>query len=126
MKSKRKHIKVIDQTEEYGEFISRETHKLLKTITGTTGSNRKILSAKFLKDFTKRLVLDSLMEHTTKSLSEQEAFTLTKQSFSDIKSSIQQEISAGFEDAFYEYTGRKVEYYCQILPVPEAINKEMC
>jgi hypothetical protein len=40
-----------------------------------------------------------------------------------LRERIQQAVSAGFQGAIQTYSGNKIEYYCQIYPVPEAPTK---
>lgn len=106
--------------EEFANFIAAESYKLVVVCGKPKGlSVISSLSTKFLKYYIYALVIQSLKQHADEE-DTQRGYDLTKDSFLDVKSKIQAEISAGFEKAIREFSGRNVEYYCQVKPSPEA------
>ncbi len=53
-------------------------------------------------------------------------YNWTVKSFDNAKDRMQEAVSAGFQLALTKYTGVRTEYYCQIKPVPEPVNKQPC
>ena len=106
--------------EEYGEFIAQESYKLIKQV-GQNG--HKKLSTRFLKFYVNLILKNALLEHTKMPLSQDEAYRLTIHNFQQIKEQIQTEISLAFEKALSDFSGRNMEYYCQIKPVPEVTHR---
>ncbi len=112
--------------EEFAGLMALETYKLIKA--ESKSKKQKIdreISTKFLKYFIKKIVFDSLTDLINKDMTNKEAYKVTKASFLDIKIKIQEEISKGFEDAFFDYARQQVDYYTVIDVMPEPINKVM-
>lgn len=113
--------------EDFSKFLANESLKLVKSSGEPKGASTvKKLSIRFLGHYAEALVWASLNEYKEKKLTGTKAYEFTSQNFIDIRNSIQTEISTAFEAAFQKYSGQSAEYYCQIKPVPEPQNKEMC
>jgi hypothetical protein len=123
--SDNKNIVIYAWLEEMSEFIARESYNLIKLTGDPKGSSKK-LSSMFIRYFVSKMVLDSLTEYKKKKLDGKEAYDFTKKNFSEMKDELQLEIAKGFEIGFLKYSGKDIEYYCQVKPVPEPINKEVC
>jgi len=49
-------------------------------------------------------------------------FTITR--FGKFKGIVQEAIAAAFSGAMQSYSGQDIEYYCQVRPIGQAVNKE--
>lgn len=113
-----------DWANEYGCFIARESQKLLEACGRSQGeAGLKLLTIEFFSHFVEHMVLSSLKEFSDKGLTNKVAYDKTSRNFMALKSVIQSSIAEGFEQAFFKFTGKQAEYYCQISLVPEAVNK---
>ena len=113
--------------DEIGKLSARESVKLFTSYSKVKGEKVvDILLYKFVEHFIYEMIIRSLMAYKEKGLSNKEAYTFTKGYFGETKHNIQTAIASGFEKAFMEYTNQPVEYYCQIIPVGEPINKVEC
>ncbi len=111
--------------EEFGSFIAEETSKLIRTCAKPKGEGLvEKLTQNFLENMIENVVMDALTKHAD--LPPHQAYSATKDAVAQAKSNIQTAIAIGFEKAFHKFSGREVEYYCQIHLVPEPINKEFC
>lgn len=83
------------------------------------------ISIKVLTYYIENLLLYSLNAYKSdkKVTTNEEKYKYTKEHYFITKGDVQEAISRGFENAFKINTGKDVEYYCGINPVPEAINK---
>lgn len=111
---------------EMSELIAKETNGLIKTLGRPKDASVR-LSVSVLQESVRLVILDVLTQHSERNdITREEVYVITKENFSGLKIQVQNSIARGFEQAFGEFTGRSVEYYCVINPVPEAINKEAC
>lgn len=59
-------------------------------------------------------------------MSKKDLYDLTANNFKNIKTNIQEAVASGFTGAMSTYSGKQVDYYCKLMVVPPAINKEPC
>jgi hypothetical protein len=59
-------------------------------------------------------------------LEKEEQYEFTKAAFSKYKSGVQEAVALAFQGAMTQWSGKSVEYYCQVKPVPEPTNKYEC
>jgi len=55
----------------------------------------------------------------------EEMLNFAMKNFAALKVSIQESVAAGFQGAVSTFSGQQVDYYCQVKPIPEPINKRM-
>lgn len=84
------------------------------------------LSMTFLASFIGSIVYAVLKEKPVKSKDMKDALDFTANNFLELKIGMQNAMAAGFQGAMQEYSGKSVEYYCQVKTVPEPVNKQPC
>ena len=50
----------------------------------------------------------------------------TMDAYRNFKIDVQEAIATAFGDASFQFSGRNVDFYCQIQPIPEPANVEPC
>lgn len=87
----------------------------------------KQLSISFLACVLGALIMQVLNEKPKKKgYTGTELYNFTSKNFATYKLEIQDAVAAGFQGAFNTFSGRTVEYYCQVKPVSEPVNKRPC
>lgn len=108
--------------DESAKVLSKEVFNLIKS----QGSSKGVVGSfcsKFIEYMVQESVYDSLTNISNKYIpSNEEAYNLTRDSFSSLKEGLQNSIAIGFEKAVEKYSGKPLNYYCIIRPIPEAIN----
>lgn len=51
---------------------------------------------------------------------------IAMENFADIKMQVQDAVAVGVQTAMTQFWGKPCEYFCQIKPMPEVINKKPC
>ena len=83
------------------------------------------LRLKFLTMMLSQVILDSLSFKPDAPCSREELYEYTKRNFEKIKLDLQTLIAVSFEQALLKYSGKFIEYFVQIRPVPEPVSKTM-
>lgn len=104
----------IDMTDEVFKFVNFYEDKL------GTGTGQ-ILIASFLRDFIKQLVFNALNAHV-----EARDFQATMKAFAEIKTLVQDAVAQSFSEGVESFSGKPMDYYCDIKPVPKPVNKLPC
>lgn len=108
--------------DEQSQVIGKETFNIIKAL-GDKKQVTGVFVAKVIEYLIEASVHDSLVNIQGEPQSDEDAYNLTKDSFTNLKINLQQGIAVGFERAIEEYSGRQLSYYCLIRPVPEPTNK---
>lgn len=105
------------------EELVLETMKLLN-VRGE--ACRKEAVKTFLARFVGFALYQALMEKPDGPCGPKELHKFTKDNFNEAKLAVQDSISAAFTGAMKTFTGKRLEYYCQVKTVGEPINKKAC
>lgn len=126
--SEKKYLHIDSYVADFGEELAARTLSLIKaSLPQKDDEIKKLAQQKFLKSYVETIILESLGKHVANvELSQKELEKKTEDELLDIKLQIQGSIEAAFESAMSSFTGYSIDYYCQIKPVPEPINKEPC
>lgn len=123
--SKVKQIDITDKVlREFGEFMAKETLKLLETQGKSYG---KQFAGRVIRHFLTSLVeiilTSSLVNEKSLSLSEKARYKVISQDFEDTKMLIQNSVAQAFERVISRFSKDPVSYYCLIRPTPEPTSE---
>lgn len=109
------------------ENLVNENVRILNTYTATLGAERtNIVALTFLKGLVATLLYKVLKQNPGPLYSKEEVHDLVQKEFGEMKLNVQDAVSGGFQHAMSMWSGMHVEYYCQVRPVPEPLNKKLC
>lgn len=121
-----KQVKILDLNawiESFSAFMADETLKVLRANCAKRGPDvSRALCIHFLARVLSSTVLDTLHERMENPQSEAEALRFNQKQFAELKIQVQDAVALSFQTAMSHYTGRQVEYYCTIKPVPDPVN----
>jgi hypothetical protein len=122
-----KDLKVLDLNQwidSFSAFMAEETLKILRANSEKRGPEvGRALCIHFLSRVLANTVLDTLNTRKESAKTEEEQYNYSKKLFLDLKLQVQDAVALSFQTALGHFTGRQVEYYCQIKPIPEPLNK---
>lgn len=81
---------------------------------------------RFLAAFLTTALVKVLKERPADTRSPEQVYKFVANNFAEMKTKVQVAVAASFESAMSHHTGRSVEYFCRVSPVPESVNKEPC
>ena len=85
------------------------------------------LAVSFVAGFTGALIYHILnRQHPDNTKVKKELYNFVSTNYSDIKLKVENAVAAGFTGALSSYSGKQVEYYCQVKVVPEPANTLAC
>lgn len=85
---------------------------------------KQALTHHFIKLYIGAIVFDALKSNPdTVQPSSQDILDHVMKQFGTSKADVQEAVSNAFQEAMSAFTGRTVEYYCAIAPVPDMISK---
>lgn len=84
------------------------------------------LARVFLAKVVGKLAYGSLTRSPLHQVSKQDMYDYTLTSFHNYKQDVQEAIAVGIGGAMSRFAGTSVEYYCQIIVVPEPLNTQPC
>lgn len=84
---------------------------------------RHSLHVNFIARFIGAYVYQALMQKPEKPCSKDDLLKFTRENFKASKQAIQDAVSAAFTGAMNTFSGKTVEYYCQVKVVPEVKGK---
>lgn len=124
MKSNTQYISIDDWISAYSKTMALELIGLIDGQRKEKGDLvGKALTLQFLAAFTAASVVRSLGNQREGTSAEQ--FEAASKGFLEHKVSVQDAVAAGFSGAMREYSGKSVDYYCQIKVVPEVVSKSV-
>jgi hypothetical protein len=119
----------IDWMNRFANGLAADTMKILEAQKRMVGAEQTLnLKAGYLSVFVAELVSRVLTEAAkggsrgAPALAQQDVMD----AFADAKDRLQTAVAAGVEAALSNFSGKHLEYYCQIKPVPPAVNKTPC
>lgn len=112
-------------TQDYAKIASlhmvKELSKFFKFYESQLGPNTQgALFKQFLKTLTETTVLEALNVIPKSDRAKGDALNTTRKSFAKVKILFQDAIADGYSDAAFKFSGRIVDYYCDIKPMPES------
>lgn len=72
------------------------------------------------------VVWKSLSKIPEENMTREQHFQFTQRNFQEIKQRVQESVSAGVQEALESYSGKRIDYICQIVPMPPPINVIPC
>ena len=91
---------------------------------GDTEAAAQFLCLMFIARFIGVMLFRCLSRDGKPQLTRDEEYKQTTKSMGMLKAHIQEAVSLGFSGAMTTFTGKQIDYYCQIRPVPEAMGKK--
>lgn len=120
-----KSVTKIMLSEQFVKPLAEENMKIIKAQTKQLPKSlKKELLTAFIYHYVNGLLAEALTDYPKVGISEKKAYDIVSRNFTDVKNGIQEEIANAFQEAMRAHTGKVLDYYCQISPVGEAINKE--
>ena len=114
-------------TDEFSKQLTIVATELTKQVEEEFGMRTADnATASFLATFIGVMVKRRLNRPNPLKLPAEKQCNLVMSDYNDFKIKIQNSIALGFQDAMSQWSGKSVEFYCQIKPVPEPINKQAC
>lgn len=115
-------------TKEYLEQLSAEMVKEILRIVdqqdvelGMGYGDQLVLT--FIAGLVGNVVYNVLTSRPDHKVGKEEVNSYVQQAFSNVKSGMQNSVAAGFQAAMSTFAKQQIEYYCQILPIPQPANK---
>ena len=136
--SKKELIEIQSYLDDLGADIAVETLELIKDATVNKGKSiQSLVKQKFLKSYVEALVLESFSKHINLKLNDSQDDSIevgdlekladeVEDEFRQVKFEIQSSIATAFENAMLLAINQSIDYYVQIKPVGEPINKDPC
>lgn len=108
---------------ECSQYITNQVFRYLAHKRDMFGEDFfQYLAFDFLTTYIGSLATGSL-SFDTDGLSNTKAEKAVEENFVLFKTNLQDSVSAGVQEAMSQFTGQPVEYYCQVKPIPESVNK---
>lgn len=125
-KSKKPKLKTLEEwCEEFAHKAAMDVYQLFEDERDKVGSeNYKVMTATFIAGLLSALVFRSLAFVPEKLKSDKDKCDYAEQSFADLKIRIQEAVAAGFAGGMKTWSGKNVDYYCQVKVMPEPANME--
>lgn len=114
---------IVKSSREMTRELVKFTVKFEKEVGAETGG---LLVEAFLRDFVGALVYQALTVVPKGQRSGKESLETTRKAFNVTKAMIQDTIGDAFSDAMLEFSGRHLDYFCEVSPVPESVNDLPC
>lgn len=113
--------------EQWADEVSRElVEETFKLLQGRGMYAFRLAAVNFIARFVGVLTHEALRAKPKGKLNKEEQYKFVEGNFMKVKASLQECVAAGVQGAVSTFSGRKVEYYCVIKPVPEPVNKQLC
>lgn len=119
-------IKFDKWAHEFTSMLVNETFKLIASQKTSGKSSDKIvkyLMSAYLARFIGAWAYDTLNSEKGSKEAKQIIYKKTAENFAEVKSRIQESVAAGLSGAMNTFTGKEVEYFCNIVIVPPADSK---
>lgn len=117
-------LKYEDLADQISSVLAHETIKLLKA-QFPKESDYRLITQIFLSKYTAQIVYETLSEAAPPDCTDlNKRYELTADKFKTVKASVQDAVSAAFSGAMRKFSGKEVDYFCQIKTVPPVANKE--
>lgn len=112
--------------EEIADMMVVESLKIIDSKTKKDGDEAfRQVSAKFIERLIASLMYKTLTEESKLKLPSKALEDLHIKNANDMKLALQDSVSQGFQYAMTAYSGRTMEYYCQIKLVPQQLSTKI-
>lgn len=124
-----KHIKKLsseDELESFSKFVSSGTQKLLRGYAKSHNFEINDLLLKYIKELVKSALIDVVMKYENENVirTQQEIYELTYSDYQTFKFKLTSEIADAFGKVMSSFGNSPIDFYCEIAPMPDPINKE--
>lgn len=82
--------------------------------------------AQLIAKFIGGMTYNALMLRPESPCGKKDLLEYTQKNFLDVKHQVQHSVSSGIQGAMHAYSGKTVEYYCLIKPVPALLTNTPC
>jgi len=110
------------------ENLALEVYNFIKANTGVKAKSllHKTPEVVFLNKYIQLSLFAALNTPPTKKLSNEEKIQYVQKNFAMVKLDVQEAVAQAFQEEMSRFIGRHMEYFCQIMPIPEPANKQLC
>ncbi len=115
----------LDEARDLVTELVKETNKLLYGSTKDT-ERAKVMAGMFLTRYIASMALVALSERPPGKKSKADVASFVYENFRSTKHQIQDCVALGIGSVMTATYGKEVEYFCQIYPIPQPVNKEPC
>lgn len=126
IKNAKKTIDKQEAVDRITRHIVKEVFKLIdsqKDNLGVDGVQAVIYGV--LASFTTTVAYSSLAYQPSETTSDKEKYNITSSNFLNCKIAVQEAIAAAFSGAMHDFTGKEIEYFCNISVVQETKSKKV-
>lgn len=110
--------------EDMANLLTIENFKIIDgKMSAYTSREARYVAATLISRFIGALVYRTLSEPQTLNKTSKEHEDFVMKNTAELKTQIQNAVSAGFQNAMTAFSGENIEYYCQIKVVPESTSK---
>lgn len=112
--------------EDFSVLLTNETFKLIDSKNKSNGPEAgRYVATTYLARFVGTLLFRTLTERNQLNTTKEEQEDFVMKNAAELKTAIQEAVSMGFQSAMTQFSGRQIEYYCQIKPVPEPVSNKV-
>lgn len=118
----KKMISVEDYTQMVSSDMTAEIYKFVKYYEQKVGKGTGLnLVGSFVQELVLRVVYEAL--NSSPDGADKVRYEKTMSEFNLTKTILQDSIAFGFSDAMAKFTGKEMDYFCNITPVPDPTSK---
>lgn len=122
-----KNVKILDINDwidDYSTFMADEALKLIDAQGNKRGPEvKRALIIHFMARVLTSTVFTVLHERPEKVKDKKERLDFNKKNYAEFKEQICEMIGMSFSTALSHYSGKSIEYYCVIKPIPDPLSK---
>lgn len=124
MSKDRFEVNVKEWAETFSAPVIAEIIRVLRAEEKRMGGMAKNeLMATFVTGFVGAMMYNSLVEYQGFAETKEQQLDITQKNFANTKTRLCEAVAQAFTAAMGNWSGRRVDYYCQVQPFPEPQNK---
>lgn len=117
---------LVDWMDEYVEATAGAVTQSLNSQADMIGDdNARVVAMALVATLVGTILYKELKLKATSDGSQKDKSDAVTARFAEAKLLMQQAVSAGFESAMVRFTGKPIEYYCLVKPVPKAPSESV-
>lgn len=117
-------VRIKEWAETFSAPVIAEIIKVLRAEEKRMGGMAKNeLMATFVTGFVGSLMYNSLVEYHGYAETDKQQLEITQKNFAATKERLCEAVAQAFTAAMGNFSGRRVDYYCQVKPFPEPQNR---
>jgi len=126
MSKKLKKVTNEEWLDEFSSFVGRETQKLLRGYAKSHDQTAEDLLARYLNHLIKNTLVDIVTKYEKESVirTQEELYELTYKDYKAFKFKLESEMADAFTQVMSKFSGKSLDYYCEISLMPDPINTE--